>query len=269
MTRFICRQCGTQYADTEAPPPSCLICTDDRQYVRWTGQDWLTLADLQKSHTHKFTSEGEGVTGIAMEPNFAINQRPLLLESKAGNVLWECHTLLTDATIAEVNRRGGLSAIAISHPHYYSTMLEWSDAFGGVPIYIHANDRHWVMRRGPQIVHWTGATLRMNGEMTLVLCGGHFPGGQVLHWDAGEGGKGALFTGDIMMVAQTRRHVTFMHSFPNYMPLNASAVRGIASAVEPYAYDAVYGAWTGLNIKGGGKQAVAVSVERYIHAIAG
>ena len=28
---------------------------------------------------------------------------------------------------------GGLKAIAISHPHYYSSMVEWSRAFGGVP----------------------------------------------------------------------------------------------------------------------------------------
>jgi hypothetical protein len=56
-------------------------------------------------------------------------------------VLWDCGTVLTDAGIAEVRRRGGLSAIAISHPHYYSTMLEWSAAFGDVPIHLHADDR--------------------------------------------------------------------------------------------------------------------------------
>ena len=83
-----------------------------------------------------------------MEPPFAINQRPLLLQSKAGNVLWDCHTVLTDATVAEIKRRGGLTAIAISHPHYYSTMLEWSAAFGGVPVYLHADDRNGSCGRG-------------------------------------------------------------------------------------------------------------------------
>jgi glyoxylase-like metal-dependent hydrolase (beta-lactamase superfamily II) len=269
MIRYVCRQCGTQYPDSDAPPKTCLICSDDRQYVRWTGQDWTTLADLAREYQQTFLAEGDRITGIGTDRPFAINQRPLLLESPAGNVLWDCAAVLTDATVAEVKRRGGLSAIAISHPHYYTTMLEWSDAFGGVPIYIHANDRNWVMRRGEQIVHWVGDTLRVNGEMTLVHCGGHFPGGQVLHWSAAEGGKGALFTGDILMVAQDRRHVSFMYSFPNYVPLNASSVRRIATAIEPYGYDAVYGAWTGLNLTGGGKAAVAASVDRYIKAIAG
>jgi hypothetical protein len=105
--------------------------------------------------------------------------------------------------------------------------------------------------------------------MTLIHCGGHFPGGQVLHWSTAEEGRGALFTGDIMMVARDRRHVSFMYSFPNYVPLNAGAVRRIATAVEPYAYDAAYGAWMGLNIKAGAKAAVAASVDRYVKAIVG
>ena len=267
MTRFICLQCGTQYPDSGTPPAACAICADDRQYVRFGGQAWTTLAELAITHSQKFTDEGDGITGIAMEPPFAINQRPLLLQAKAGNVLWDCNTILTDAGIAEIGRRGGLAAIAISHPHYYSTMLEWSAAFGGVPIYLHADDRQWVMRSGTDIVHWTGETLALNGEMTLIRGGGHFPGGQMLHWSSAEGGKGALFTGDIAMVAQDRRHVSFMYSFPNYIPLNAKAVRRIADAEAPYAFDSIYGAWTNLNVKGGGKSAFADSVARYLRAI--
>ena len=51
---------------------------------------------------------------------------------------------------------GGIKAIAISHPHYYSSMVEWSRAFGGVPIYLHAADRQWVMRPDHAIVFWEG-----------------------------------------------------------------------------------------------------------------
>ena len=269
MTRYICKQCGTQYPDSATPPAGCTICLDDRQYVRWTGQDWTTLDDLRRTHALKFTEEGEGIAGIAMEPAFAINQRPLLLQSPAGNVLWDCVSLVTEEAVAEIKRRGGLTAIAISHPHYYTTMLEWSAAFDGVPVYLHADDRKWVMRPGPEIIHWTGETLALNAEMTFIRCGGHFPGGQVLHWSAAEGGKGALMTGDIVMVALDRRHVSFMYSFPNYIPLNATAVRRVAASLEPFAYDSIYGAWTNQKLIGGAKLAVEVSVERYVRAIGG
>ena len=53
-------------------------------------------------------------------PDFAIGQRALLVPFGDSNLLWDCITLLDDATAAEIERRGGLAAIAISHPHYYS-----------------------------------------------------------------------------------------------------------------------------------------------------
>ena len=269
MPAYLCRQCGTQYAVSAGPPARCPVCEDDRQYVRWAGQDWLTLDELRAGHKARVEDEAEKITGIGCVPAFAINQRALLLQSPAGNVLWDCIALIDDTAIAEVKKRGGLKAIAISHPHYYSTMVEWSDAFGGVPIFIHEAERDWVRRPGPNVQLWSGETHRLNREMTLIRCGGHFPGGQVLHWSAAMGGKGALFTGDIAMVAQDRRHVSFMYSFPNYIPLNRTAVERIAAALAPFEYDAVFGAWWNQNIAAGAKAGVARSVERYLKAIAG
>ncbi len=103
--------------------------------MRWEGQEWLTLDDLKRDHRVAIAEEADGVTGFGIEPTFAIGQRALLLRSPAGNVLWDCISLVTDEAVAEVKKRGGLSAIAISHPHYYTAMVEWSDAFGGVPIF--------------------------------------------------------------------------------------------------------------------------------------
>ena len=266
--RFICRQCGTQFADSDAPPAVCPVCEDERQYVRWEGQDWLTLDGLRGTHSVRVADEADGVTGFGMVPAFAIDQRALLLQSPAGNVLWDCISLITDDAVAEVEKRGGLTAIAISHPHYYSSMVEWSDAFGGVPIYLHEAERQWVRRPSPAIRFWSGETLVLNPQMTLIRCGGHFPGGQVLHWGKALGGRGALFTGDIVMVTLDRRRVSFMYSFPNYIPLNRAAVEHIAAALEPYAYDAIFGAWWGRVVPADGKAVVARSVARYLEAIA-
>ena len=268
MPAFLCRQCGTQSAESETPPAHCPVCEDDRQYVRWAGQDWLTLDELRSTHKTKIEDEAEHITGIGSVPAFAINQRALLLQSPKGNVLWDCISLIDDATVAAVKALGGLKAMAISHPHYYTTMVEWSRAFGDVPIYIHEAERDWIRRPG-NVQFWSGETHRINDEMTLIRCGGHFPGGQVLHWGEAMGGKGALFTGDIAMVAIDRRHVSFMYSFPNYIPLNRTAVERIARAVEPYRYDAVFGAWWNQIIYTDGKAAFARSVERYIRAITG
>jgi hypothetical protein len=60
-----------------------------------------------------------------------------------------------------------------------------------------------------------------------------------------------------------------MYSYPNIIPLGADAVRRIVAAVEPYAFDRVYGGWPGAIVVSDGKNAVRRSAERYIAKIAG
>jgi hypothetical protein len=46
-------------------------------------------------------------------------------------------------------------------------------------------------------------------------------------------------------------------------------VRHIVSAVEPYAYDRIYGAWWDRVVASNAKAGVAYSAERYFAAITG
>jgi hypothetical protein len=267
MPAFICVTCGTQYPESLAPPEHCLICSDERQYVGWQGQCWTTMADLRAGHRNRIAPEGIDLTGIGTEPKFAIGQRALHLRHAAGGFLWDCISLVDDATVDAVRQRGGLTGIAISHPHYYASMIEWSRAFGGVPIHLHAADADWVVNHDRAVVFWDGDTREVAPGVTLIRCGGHFAGGTVLHWADGAGGEGALLTGDIIMVGEDRRTAGFMYSFPNYIPLNARAVRRLGDMVEPFAFEQVYGGWFGRNILAAGKDAVRYSVRRYLHAI--
>jgi glyoxylase-like metal-dependent hydrolase (beta-lactamase superfamily II) len=227
------------------------------------------MDELQSTHRNQLDVEAPELISIATEPKFAIGQRALHVRSSGGNVLWDCIPLTDDRSVAAVQALGGVNAIAISHPHYYSSLVEWSRALGGIPVYLHADDRDWVMRSDSSIVFWEGDTRELAPGLTLIHCGGHFPGGSVLHWAEGAGGKGALLTGDVIQVCEDRRSVSFMHSFPNYIPLNARAIRRIVAAVEPFDFDAIYGAWFGRNIPVSGKDAVRRSAERYIAAITG
>ena len=265
-TAYICQTCGTQFPPAVHPPSRCPICEDERQYVGWQGQQWTTLEALQQDHHNVVRAVEPGLTGIGTSPSFSIGQRALLVQTPGGNVLWDCITLIDEATIAEVKALGGISAIAISHPHYYSSMIEWSRAFNA-PIYLHAADREWVVRPDPAVIFWEGETQALADGLTLVCCGGHFAGGTVLHWPAGAGGKGVLLTGDIINVVQDRRYVSFMYSFPNLIPLSPAAVRRVVAAVEPFAYDRIYSAWWDKVILQDGRQAVHRSADRYIALI--
>ena len=256
-----------QYAEAETVPDRCPICEDERQYVGHDGQRWTTLDALVARHSADIREEEPNLTGIGSAPAFAIGQRALLVQAPGGNVLWDCISLLNEEIMEAVEARGGIAAIAISHPHYYSSLAEWSGAFGNAPVYLHAADRRWAMRTDASIIFWEGETLDLHGGLTLVRCGGHFPGGTVLHWPDGADGRGALLSGDIVQVVPDRRFVSFMYSYPNLIPLDPASIGGIVSALEPFEFDRIYGAWFGRVVARDGKAAVARSAERYVRAI--
>jgi hypothetical protein len=266
VTSYVCITCGTQYPPSEKAPAHCPICEDERQYVGLDGQQWISLDDLRKAHRNVVFEEGERLWGIHTQPKFAIGQRALLVQSEHGGVLWDCVSLVDDETVRLVNQSGGIRGIAISHPHYYSSMVEWSRAFG-VPIYLHEADRQWVQRPDPSIQFWSGETHKLNDDLTLIRVGGHFDGFQVLHWRSGEKGTGVLMTGDMPQVCPDRRFVSFMYSYPNYVPVSAATVRDIVRRLEPFAFSKLHGAWPKFAVEGNPKEAVRRSAKRYLRAL--
>ena len=267
MEAFICTACGTQYAPSDKPPAQCAICEEERQYVPPAGQSWTTLKSLAARSFNAYRQHEPGVIGIGTQPNFAIGQRALLIRTPHGNVLWDCIAMLDDATVAIVNGLGGLAAIGISHPHFYTTMVEWSRAFGGIPIHLHAADRDWIMRPDPAINLWDGDTLSVLPDVTMIRGGGHFPGGSILHWAKGARGRGVLCSSDIATVTTDRKFLTFMLSYPNFIPLPGKAVRGIAAALAPFRFDTIYGHYFDRVIPTGGEGVLKRSVARYLKAI--
>ena len=263
----LCVTCGTQFLPADRPPQRCPICEDERQFVGLQGQQWTTLDRLQKSHRNTIYQEAEGIWGILTVPQFGIGQRALLVSTSQGNILWDCVSLINPDTVELIRALGGISAIAISHPHYYTSMVEWSRAFGGVPIYLHEDDRDWVQRPDPVIRFWKGDTYSLAQNLTLIHLGGHFPGFQVLHAASVENGQGAIFSGDQPQVCPDKRYVSFMYSYPNFVPLDAASVRRIVSALEPFAFTRLYGAWPNFVVQANAKEAVRRSAERYLRAL--
>lgn len=269
MTRWICTACGTQYPDAPAPPATCPICDDDRQPPNRNEVAWTTLADLVATDRRVRVVEHEpGLTGIGTEPGFAIAQRPLLARTPSGNVLWDCMALLSDEVESAVRERGGLAAIAVSHPHFQTTMTEWADRFD-VPIWLHEHDRPWVMRPSGRVRFWTGETHALLPGATVVRLGGHFPGSTVLHWEHAADGRGVLLTSDTIMPLPESSWATFLYSYPNQLPLPGAEVRRIRDTVAPYAFDRLYAGWFDRLLVGGADRVVRESAERYLAALAG
>ncbi len=268
MPAYICKTCGSQYPESSMPPDPCPICQDERQYVGWNGQEWTTLDELRAGHRNEIRACEADLFGIGTTPQVAIGQRALLIRSSTGNILWDCTPLVDTATVEAVQKLDGIHGIAVSHPHFYSTMVEWAHAFDA-PIYVHAADRPHVMRPDPAITYWDGESKPLGEGMTLINAGGHFAGGTVLHWAAGAGGRGVLLSADIVNVVRDRRYVSFMYSYPNLIPLPARTIRQIVAKPEPFRFQRIYGGWWDSITPEGGEEAVRLSAERYIRAIEG
>ncbi|KAJ1549216.1 hypothetical protein HK405_007636 [Cladochytrium tenue] len=291
--QLICSTCGTQYPETDrSKRTTCFICDDPRQYVPGTGQAFTTMRELlQSDRRNVFTTytHDDRVTFIHTEPQFAINQRAALIRTPAGNILWDCVALLDDDTVSRIKKLGGIDAIVISHPHYYTTHLLWAREFG-CRVYLAEEDEGWLAQRDEdkQVLLQAGKTsfdvlgvlgskggevpwraehaLGIKGGATVLKLGGHFPGSLVLLFD------GRLFVADTLYTTPAGRgnwikdaagnlrdgHLgrpegmntfAFMWSIPNMVPLSGEDIGRMWKVLVDYEFRSTHGAFLPQDIE--------------------
>jgi len=264
---LLCRTCAVEQPDREQPPASCAICSDDRQYVRPSGQRWTSLEELAaEGHTGRVAEVEPGLQGISIEPSVGIGQRALLVQTTAGNLLWDATGYLDDELVAQVSELGGIAAVASSHPHMFGVQVEWSHRFGGVPVYVQAADREWLQRDDAVVRTWEEKTEVLPG-VVLHRIGGHFPGSAVAHF-TGADGQGVLLTGDTVAGTPDEHWVSFMRSFPNKVPLSAAVVAKVADRVLQLDFDRLYDNFGG-QVTRDASSWVRRSADRYIAWVRG
>ncbi|KAJ5126585.1 beta-lactamase-like protein [Penicillium atrosanguineum] len=279
---LVCFTCGVQY-DVSAGLNSCKICDDPRQYVPPTGQSWTSLRSLQsakENYRNVFTTDpfNPNLITIHTVPKLGIGQRAFLCLSgpASGNVLWDCITYLDEETIRHVKSLGGIRAIVISHPHYFSTSVQWAEAFN-CDLFISAEDEQWVGNRGDgkRLKLWNGQTLPLlspdpNGaqgesDLMAIKTGGHFPGSSVLWWKSTK----KLFIADTIMIVPSGLYkvdrlpgtssFSFMWSYPNLIPLPPDEIHGIWKAIKDIHFEDTHGAFLGQEIRGNSKALILES----------
>ncbi|KAF2750631.1 hypothetical protein M011DRAFT_395519 [Sporormia fimetaria CBS 119925] len=274
----ICITCGTQYdAPLSSPPKQCRICEDPRQYVPPYGQLWTSLSSAQphmqntltpcstnpaitfltttanpsSPSLHPSLSSGKPISasllpGLPAQKVLGIGQRAILLQTPNGNILWDCLSFLSPSTVSEIQEKGGLKAIVISHPHFWTTHLEWAKAFE-CPVYLAGWDEEWSCRADNE-----ARRVLVRDEVTeivpgvkVVRVGGHFEGSMCLWWDGrGKDGESGLAPPESNQQPGTSRY-TFMWSYPNMIPLAPAAIHKIWNALKPLEFTATYGGFMG------------------------
>ncbi|KAI1264933.1 beta-lactamase-like protein [Xylariaceae sp. FL1019] len=261
---LVCNACGTQFPTSKrSKVTTCFICDDPRQFTPPSGQSFTTLTSLRSTHKNTFTplaSDPENIISITTTPKFAIGQRAIIIRTPKGNVLWDCVTLLDPDTISHIKALGGLSGMIISHPHYYTTHLEWASAFS-CPVYLASEDSTWLAQRSPCQVFIDRVTAPILGTTVLKL-GGHFPGSLVLLYNkrlfiadtlvTTPSGLGSWDT-DAMGTKRERprgmNSFVFMWSIPNMIPLAPDELARMWRVLKEYEFSSTHGAFLGVDIE--------------------
>ncbi|SFR93371.1 Metallo-beta-lactamase superfamily protein [Microbacterium sp. cf046] len=238
MSFWICATCAVEHAERT---DVCAICADERQWVPADGQRWTTLTELADDGCRTSLVELEpDLWGVSSRPGVGIGQQSKLVRTSAGCLLFDPIGFLDGAGVEGILDVGPVVAIVASHPHMYGVQVEWSRALGGVPVLVAEKDREWVARPDPVVQTWSDDVEILPG-VTLTQPGGHFPGSTVAHWAQGADGRGVLLSGDTIYANPDRSSVSFMRSFPNRLPLSGAVVERIATSLERFEFDRLYG----------------------------
>jgi len=225
-------------ADLDAPPQTCEICSDDRQWVPASGQRWTTREELSAAGTATRWFEVEpDLYGITATPQVGIGQQTMVVRTAAGVLVFDPLGFVDDAALDRIRALGPVLAVAASHPHMYGCQTEWAAALDA-PVVLNVHDREWCRR--PERVTFFEESFDVGPEITLHRVGGHFRGQTVAEWRAGSGGAGVLFAGDAVFPNPDRRSVSFLRSYPNRLPLSGAVVRRIAGQLDGLHFDRLY-----------------------------
>ncbi|KAL7793825.1 beta-lactamase-like protein [Trichoderma ceciliae] len=262
---LICNACGTQFptADRSAVK-TCHVCDDPRQYVPPSGQSFTTMADARATgHGNEFKpyEHDERLIFIHTVPRFAIGQRAILIRTPQGNILWDCISYIDAETIDRVKRLGGLKAIVISHPHFYSSHIQWARAFR-CPVYTSVEDLRWTTTPSAHRKALTEIDTDIVPGIKAIKLGGHFPGSLVLLFD------GRLLIADTLMTTPAGigkwnvdalgakrakppglNSFSFLWSIPNYVPLSADEIHRMWKILKRYEFKATHGLFGGFDIE--------------------
>lgn len=200
---------------------------------------------------------------ITTHPPFAIGQRAFFIKTPHGNILWDLVALLDDYTKWFIESHGGLAAVVISHPHYYTTHAYWASVFG-CPVYVAIEDRVWLSHDidATDIYEWitSGTRLIVPGVIAIKV-GGHFDGSLCLHVQEHEPRTNRLYISDSLVTVPSANgpfthppngvsSYAFMWSIPNMIPITPKAIRGICDALQPFEFESTHGAFKGQDVSG-------------------
>ena len=187
LPAYVCTNCGF-WQRHFAEPPSCPMCLDARHVVPQQGWRFLDLAAAQRAFPCHWEELEPGAWRFWNDPVEGIGPSSYLLQTPAGNVVFEGATVFSDAALGKVADLGGVAVLSASHPHAYGALWQVQDRFDP-ELALAAGDFSWsaalqvswpfddALEPLPGIElhrtagHFDGHTVLYDRERRLLLCG--------------------------------------------------------------------------------------------------
>ncbi len=176
LPAHVCTNCGW-WQRHFAMPPSCPMCLDARHVVPQDGWRFLALAEAQRAFPCRWEELDTGAWRFWNDPVEGIGPSSYLLQTAAGNVVFEGCTVFSDDALAAMAALGGVDVLSASHPHAYGALWQLQDRFDP-ELALAAGDFAWSAAL--QVTWPFDDRLEPLPGIELHRTGGHFDGHTVL-----------------------------------------------------------------------------------------
>ena len=193
------------------------MCLDARHVVPQNGWRFLALADAQSAFPCHWQELETGAWRFWNEPVEGIGPSSYLLQTPAGNVVFDGCTVFSEPALAHIEALGGIEILSASHPHAYGALWQLQDRFDP-ELALAAGDFGWSSALQ---VSWPfDDRLEPLPGIELHRTAGHFEGHTVLFDRArklllcGDALKFELSTDDRRLGTTISAHKAFVRSVP-------------------------------------------------------
>ena len=213
LIQYACAHCGFwQPWFAGQSPIGCPVCMDVRNALPPDGWDFRTVDDLTGKVTTRWVEALPGIVGFSCDPAFGLGSTGWLLLREEGNIAFEGAPFYTPEALDEIERLGGISILAGSHPHGFGALWQLAERFDPTVV-IHRDGLRYTKAFR---VSWPADDVhQLAPGLTMIATQGHYEGHAVLH-DARDR---ALFCGDCLKVDLDAARPSHRPELPQGFPL--------------------------------------------------
>jgi len=235
VKRWVCTNCGF-WQSNFSTPTSCPVCRDFRHTPPDDGWHFLDLAQAQTVAKTTWR-EDAGVWIFGSSPKWGIGPSGYFLPRSSGNIFFESCPFYSLDALDFLEKRGGVSYFAASHPHSYGGGWQLQERFSP-RVAFQLEDLAWTNEFSTDCPF--NEELNLGDGARLIHTGGHFAGHSILHL----ANEKILFAGDMLKFHFDEsggcNGISTHKGFNRRIPMTHAEIRRYRETLENLDFERIY-----------------------------